>query len=93
MRKLSVARTDSAFFISTCLTVLVRLTLESDRSDRSETAIWQSAIFSLRRLISRLSDARRDAEWDVADLALSRAHYFLPLLSRQAPEFQLVLQP
>jgi hypothetical protein len=85
--------TDSAFFISTCLTVLVRLTLESDRTDRSETAIWQSAIFSLRRLISRLSDARREAEWDIADLALSRAHYFLPLLSRQAPEFQLVLQP
>lgn len=62
----------SPFFISTCLTILVRLTLESDRSDHSETAVWQGAVFSLRRLISALSDARREASWDIADLALSR---------------------
>ncbi|ORY50192.1 hypothetical protein BCR35DRAFT_25082 [Leucosporidium creatinivorum] len=83
----------SPFFISTCLTILVRLTLESDRNDHSESAVWQGAVFSLRRLISALSDARREASWDVADLALSRAHFFLPLLSRQAPEFQVVLHP
>lgn len=85
--------TDSPFFISTCLTILVRLTLESDRHDQSDTAVWQGAVFNLRRLIAALSAARREAAWDIADLALSRAHFFLPLLSRQAPEFQVVLHP
>lgn len=104
----------SPFFISTCLTVLVRLALESDRKDTSTNAVRQLAVHTLRRLISYLSDARRDASWDVADLALARvsvaasvtplltsadpafslqAHFFIPLLSRQAPEFEVVLQP
>ncbi|KAK4053140.1 hypothetical protein OIV83_001875 [Microbotryomycetes sp. JL201] len=83
----------SPFFISTCLTILVRLTLESDKSDHSDQAVWQAAVFNLRRLVNALSDARRDAAWDIADLALSRAQFFIPLLSRRAPEFSVVLQP
>ncbi|KAM0792547.1 hypothetical protein ACM66B_005214 [Microbotryomycetes sp. NB124-2] len=83
----------SPFFISTCLTILVRLTLESDKSDHSDQAVWQAAVFNLRRLVNALSDARRDAQWDIADLALSRAQFFIPLLSRRAPEFSVVLQP
>lgn len=49
---------DSPFVLSTCLTTLVRLTLQSDRTDQSEVAIWQESIATLRRLISALSDAK-----------------------------------
>ncbi|KAM0748224.1 hypothetical protein T439DRAFT_76556 [Meredithblackwellia eburnea MCA 4105] len=83
----------SPFFISTCLTILVRLTLQSDRTDQTDAAIWQGSVFTLRRLISALSDARRDAAYDIADLALARANYFVPILAKQAAEFSVVLQP
>lgn len=75
------------------MVTLVRLTLQSDRTAQQDDAIWQVALFTLRRLLSTLSQARHDSAWDPADLALSRAHYFVPLLARQAPEFAVVLEP
>ncbi|KAL8279059.1 hypothetical protein RQP46_008517 [Phenoliferia psychrophenolica] len=81
------------FIISSCMVSLVRLTLQSDRQDQATDAVWQLAVFTLRRFISALSDASRENAWDVADLALSRALYFVPLLAKQAPEFAVVLEP
>ncbi len=70
----------------------MRLTVSSDRSDQSAEAIWQLALFALRRFISALADAR-EASWDVASLTYSRATFFIPLLAARAPEFGVVLEP
>ncbi|WVR06755.1 hypothetical protein IAU60_003790 [Kwoniella sp. DSM 27419] len=83
----------SPFFLSSCLTLLIRLITSSDRSDQSDGAIWQAALFALRRFISTLVACSSESQWDVAQLALSRAQYFIPLLSRQASEFQVTLLP
>lgn len=84
---------DSAVLLSSCLVMLVRLTLESDRTDQAADAIWQGSLFALRRLVSTLATFKRVHDWDVAELALSRAHYFVPLLASKAPEFGVVLEP
>ena len=73
--------------------MLVRLTLRSDRTDQSDDAIWQHSILQLRRLISSLTLADGVQSWDVAQLTLARARYFIPMLARQTPEFSIALQP
>jgi hypothetical protein len=80
-------------FLSTCLTILVRLTLFSDREDQTDDAIWQGAVLNLRRLLNTLTEAQKKYDWDIASLALSRAAYFVPLLQDQIPELSVVLQP
>ena len=84
---------DSAYILSSTLVTLARLTIDADRSSQADDAVWQLALFALRRLISKLSDARQTAAFDPADLALSRAYYFIPLLAKEAPEFAVVLEP
>ncbi|RSH80214.1 hypothetical protein EHS25_007224 [Saitozyma podzolica] len=78
----------SPFILSFCLTLLIRLVMGSDRTDQSNEAIWQAAM-----LISTITGYLNDMQWDVAELTLSRARYFIPLLARQAPEFQVALLP
>lgn len=80
-------------FLSTCLTILVQLTLFSDREDQTDDAIWQGAVLNLRRLLNTLTEAQKKYDWDIASLALSRAAYFVPLLQDQIPELSVVLQP
>lgn len=87
--RLAVLRTDvnefpdTPYLLSTTMVTLVRLTLSDPRTSQADDAIWQLAVFNLRRFLSTLSRTRDDAEWDPADLALSRAHYFVPLLAKK----------
>jgi hypothetical protein len=45
------------------------------------------------RFITALTRARNQAQWDVADLSLSRASHFIPLLAQRMSELQVALLP
>lgn len=66
--------------------MLVRIIVDS-----AEATVRESALLTLRRFTSVLSD-HQSAGWDVAQLALARAQYFFPLLTRGNPEFNPVLE-
>lgn len=73
--------------LSLCLTLLVRVTVNSHAAE-----LRQSGLLELRRFVSILADHQKSG-WDVASLALARARYFIPLLSRQNADFGTVLEP
>lgn len=73
--------------------LLVRLTIQADRTDRSENSVWTRTLRALRRFLTLLADAQRDHAWDIADLAIARARDIVPLLMQQIPELESVLQP
>lgn len=77
---------DSPFMLSLTLTMLVRIIIDS-----AEVTVRESGLYTLRRLTSILID-HQNAGWDVAQLALARAQYFIPLLTRGNPEFNTVLE-
>lgn len=77
----------SPFMLSLTLTMLVRIIVNS-----AEASVRESALLALRRFTSVLSD-HQNAGWDVAQLALARARYFIPLLTRGNPQFSTVLEP
>jgi hypothetical protein len=45
------------------------------------------------RFITALTKARNISQWDVADLSLSRASHFIPLLAQRMSELQVALLP
>lgn len=51
-----------------------------------------AGLLELKRFVSILAEHQKSG-WDVAELALARAKYFIPLLSRQNAEFSTVLEP
>jgi hypothetical protein len=75
----------SPFMLSLTLTLLVRIIVNA-----GEASVRETALLALRRFTSVLGD-HQNAGWDVAQLALARAHYFIPLLTRRNPEFGSVL--
>ncbi|WWC88922.1 uncharacterized protein L201_003837 [Kwoniella dendrophila CBS 6074] len=83
----------SPFMLSFCLTLLIRVIIASDRTDQAVDAIWQAALFQLRRFISTMTNYMNEYQWDAARLATSRARYFIPLLTRHAAEFEIALLP
>ncbi|KLT41590.1 hypothetical protein CC85DRAFT_118987 [Cutaneotrichosporon oleaginosum] len=75
----------SPFMLSLTLTMLVRIIVNA-----GEAGVRETALLALRRFTSFLGD-HQNTGWDVGQLALARAHYFIPLLTRRNPEFGSVL--
>lgn len=75
----------SPFILSLTLTMLVRIIVNA-----SEANVRETAVLALRRFTAVLGD-HQNSGWDVAKLALARAHYFIPLITRRCSEFASVL--
>ncbi|BEI88258.1 uncharacterized protein CcaverHIS019_0109760 [Cutaneotrichosporon cavernicola] len=75
----------SPFMLSLTLTKLVRIIVNA-----GEASVRETALHALRRFTSVLTD-HQNSGWDVAQLAVARGNYFIPLLTRRHPEFASVL--
>lgn len=85
---------DTAFHLSTTVLLLIRLTLQSDLNDQSDTAAWQRSVHQLHIFIQVLVRCKRTVRsFELGDLALARAKHLIPLLTQRIPELAVVMEP
>ncbi|KAJ7222409.1 hypothetical protein GGX14DRAFT_540400 [Mycena pura] len=86
--------TYSAFHFSTCLILLVRIVLQADHTDQSDTAALPRVLHQLRVFVSALSHAKKSVpSFELGDLALARARHLIPHLAKNIPELAIALEP